>query len=68
MSFNHSITRRSMFKEAGGIAAASFLGADAVLGGAARLPRTTLRLILSVSLGLRIIWKPSSAKRVIRAM
>ena len=35
MSLNHSITRRSMFKGAGGIAAASFLGASAVLGGAA---------------------------------
>ena len=35
MSLNHSITRRSMFKGAGGIAAASFLGAGAVLGGAA---------------------------------
>ena len=35
MSLNHSITRRSMFKGAGGIAAASFLGAGAILGGSA---------------------------------
>ncbi len=35
MSLNHSITRRSIFKGAGGIAAASFLGAGAVLGGSA---------------------------------
>ena len=35
MSLNHSITRRSMFKGAGGIAAASLLGAGAALGGSA---------------------------------
>ena len=35
MSLNHSITRRGMFKGAGGIAAASFLGAGAILGGSA---------------------------------